>query len=88
MVIHAASPQSAPLTLQGYRCDDRRPLSFWYDQGSPASGQLAGVDTATLAPLRVGGDHTGYVMPTTTGRWLILVRQRQTTLGTLLLDVE
>jgi hypothetical protein len=89
MVIHALSDQSTSLTLRGYRCDGRLPLRFWYDHGLPSSGgKLIGVQTATLMPRQAGSDHTGYVMPTSTGRWLIVVSQGQTTLGTLLLDVE
>ncbi len=88
MVVHAATDQSTSLTLQGYRCGGGPPLRFWYDRGLPGSGQLTGVETETLAPLQAGGDHTGYVIPTSTGQWLIVVSQGRTTVGTLLLDVE
>lgn len=95
MIIHAVRTQIASITLTGFNCTDGRPLHFAYN------GQLAGVTgvqlgsrlvtygTAAehLAPIRVGTDHTGYVLFTETGRWLVQLESDTTNLGSILLNV-
>jgi hypothetical protein len=93
MVIAAVVTQTATITLRGYRCSDARVLTFQYGQPltSPpplAAPQLAaaGVAAQALYPLAAGEGHTGYVLLTSAGRWIIEVRQGHRLYGTLLLD--
>ena len=96
MVIHAVARQPRPFVLRGYRCSDALALRFRYDQGAPerpgpfsaSALEAQGVEAQTLAPITAGGDHTGYVLPTGTGDWLVVVGQAGATVGTLRLDVE
>jgi hypothetical protein len=95
MLIHAVVRQSQPLVLRGRRCSDGLALRFRYAQGAPdqqgpfsATGlQALVVEAQTLPPIPAGTDHTGYVLPTSAGNWLIEVTQAGATLGTLRLDV-
>jgi len=96
MLIHAVSPQRWPIVLRGYRCSDALALRFRYGGGasdqrgpfSPDALEALGVKAQTLRPLPSGEDHTGYVLPTSPGKWLIVVTQAGASVGALRLDVE
>jgi hypothetical protein len=94
MVIAAVVNQASTITLRGYRCSDARTLTFVYGQASLnlppplTAAQLAasGVPAQALNPIAAGDGHTGYVLLTSAGRWIIEVSQGHRLLGTLLLD--
>ena len=96
MIIHAVNPQPQPLVLRGYRCSDGLALRFRYGPGAtnqdgplpPSALEALGVEAQTLQPVGEGGDHTGYVLPTSSGEWLIILTRGGKALGTLRLDVE
>lgn len=94
MIIAAVVNETGTITLRGYRCADVRILTFRYGPGpltTPpplAASQLAaaGVPAQALYPLAAGEGHTGYVLLTSAGRWIIEVSQGRRLYGTLLLD--
>lgn len=97
MIIHAALAQTVAITLSGFRCSDGRPLRFAYNgqlavasETPLSSKQFAsyGSDREKLPPAPVGTDHTGYVLLSAAGQWLIELRSSTTELGSVLLDVS
>jgi hypothetical protein len=94
MVIEAVMNQARTITLRGYRCSDARTLTFRYGPGALVSPPpltasrlaAAGVPAQALYPVAAGEGHTGYVLLTSAGRWIIEVSQGHRLLGTVLLD--
>lgn len=95
VLIHAVRAQRGPISLRGLRCSDGHPLRFWYDRGSlpeqpPMTAQemqTAGDAVATLEPIPKGTDHTGYMLFSSPGEWVIRVSAGGSSLGNLAVKV-
>lgn len=95
VLIHAFRAQRGPISLRGFRCSDGRPLRFWYERGSlpeqppmtTQEMQSAGDAVATLEPIPKGTDHTGYMLFSSPGEWVIRVSAEGSSLGHLVVNV-
>lgn len=97
MIISADRKQQEPVVLRGFNCADRTPLRFWYDKGLlPGDPQLPltqkrmetiGDLAEHLPPIPANTDHTGYVLFSSVGDWLITLSIRGTPTDSLLITV-
>jgi hypothetical protein len=94
-LLHLTEGVESPLSLQGWRCPDEKPLRFWYREGPPFAEvpvprnalETTGDLIARLEPHDRSIDYTGYMLFTSTGIWDIAVLSEGRVTGHVVIKV-
>jgi len=95
VLLHLAERLESPLSLQGWRCPDGKPLRFWYREGLPFAEvpvsrkalETTGDLIAPLEPHDRSIDYTGYMLLTSTGTWDVAVFSNGRAIGHVVIEV-
>lgn len=95
VLLHLTEGLESPLSLQGWRCPNGRPLRFWYREGLPFTDvpvsrralETTGDLIAPLEPYTRSVDYTGYMLFTSRGTWDVAVLSHGRAIGHVVIEV-